>query len=211
MELITNGYFDSGVLEPWEMCSGELAGGIAGDVLGLCRYNLKLIGNDCVLQVLPRVAIASENLQFWVRWRPIGYVEHISSEECGALRAVINYSEGDPALTIINIDWLKFPDPVTMLDPKRVTVPSDEDRYVASIQLGAERAGHPWYLSGVTLDGSFIGGDDPGVRKSDLPMGARMAMLERKFARFERNITGAISKVRDIESDSSGSGKIPEQ
>jgi hypothetical protein len=211
MELITNGYFDSGDLEPWEMCSGELEGGIAGDVLGLCRYNLKLIGNDCVLQVIPGAVVASENLQFWLRWRPIGYFEHVSSEECGALRAVVNYSEGDPTLSIINLDWLRFPDPVTMLDPKRVTVPYDGDRYVVSIQLSAVSAGHPWYISGVTMDGYFVGGDDPDIRKSDLPMGARMAMLERKFARFERYITSVLSKVRDIDSDSSGSGKIQEK
>lgn len=211
MELITNGYFDSDELEPWEICNGELEGGVTGDVLGLCSHNLKLIGNDCVRQMMPSAAVAHENLQFWLRWRPIGYFEHVTLEECGTLRAIVNYSESDPDLVIINLDWLKSPDPVTILDPKKVTVPSDRDRYVVSVQLSAENSEHPWYLSGFTMDGYFVGGDDSDARKSGLPMGARMAKLERRFARFERYMAGSLSKIRDVDNDASGSDEIKEK
>ena len=201
MELITNGYFESGLLEPWVSTSGDLVGGVVADnPIFISSHNLKLLNNDSVEQTIPATAQATENLSLWVRWRPTGYFEHVSVAECGYFEASVHYSEGDSSRTLLNLDWLKYhDDPVTMLDPKHVSVAVDFSRQVERVQLRTLDAEHPWFVAGISMEGELASEPAPEGRKGGLPMGMRVAALERRLARIERFLTVHLDReIRPI-------------
>jgi hypothetical protein len=196
MELIENGYFETGGLGPWSSCDG---GALEGEVTNMpenpvfcSSHNLKLLGNDCVRQQLARVAIASEgNLSLWVRWYPTTAFEHISVAEAGRLEAAVEYSSGGESdVAILDLDALRARG-VAMFDPVRVSIAVDVLRYVTAVRLRCHRSAHPWYVSGVSMEGYFVGGGDE--RKARARMDERLQRIERRLGKLERFVTTALS------------------
>lgn len=162
MELVVNGFFDSGELEPWTPCGGTpLAGGAVSDnnPVFVSEFNLRLIGNDCVRQLLARAAIVSSGaMSLWLRWYPRGLWEHLSAAEVGTFEARVEYAEGgEGAVAMMNRDALFARGP-RFLDPCHMTVAIDPLRCVTGVSLRCYGAVEPWYVSAVSMDGYHVGG-----------------------------------------------------
>lgn len=198
MELIENGFFETGDLAPWTPCGGmALEGGITtmpDNPVFLGRHNLKLQGNDCVRLALGSVAIASGGeLSLWVRWHPRGAWEHLSAAQVGSFEARVEYSDGgERALGLLNRDALFARGP-RFLDPYHLSVAVDPMRYVTAVQLRCYGAEEPWYVCGVTMEGYFVGGGDAPRHGAASGMAERLARVERRLARMERLLAMALS------------------
>ena len=198
MELILNGYFESGELSPWTPDAGmTLEGGITEmpeNPVFCSSHNLKLLGDDCVRQQLSRAAVVSEGtMGLWLRFCPVGYFEHVSSAEAGTFEARVEYSTGgEYATALMNLDGLRARGPA-MLDPYFLTVAVDPTQYVTAVQLRCYGATHPWYLTGVTMEGYYVGsgyGASGGFAKG---FDERMMRFERRMIRLERFMTMSLS------------------
>ena len=197
MELISNGYFDSGELSPWVACAGTtLAGGGITDLnlIFLSDHNLRLIGNDCVRQSLPRASIVSEgSLNLWVKWGPRGVWEHLSAAEVGWFEVRVEYSDGgDGAISLLNRDALFARGP-RCLDAYALTVAVDRRRYVTGVSLRCIDAAEPWYVCGVTMEGYFVGGGEKARASFEDRIENTLERLERRLARMELRMAMASS------------------
>ena len=198
MELIVNGYFDSGELSPWTPDAGmTLEGGITempDNPVFCSSHNLKLLGDDCVRQQLSRAAVASDGtMGLWLRFCPVGYFEHVSSAEAGTFEARVEYSTGgEAAIGLMNLDGLRARN-AAMLDPYFLTVAVDPTQYVTAVQLRCYGAEHPWYLAGVTMEGYYVGSGYGASGRPAKRMDERMRRFERRMIRLERFITTSLS------------------
>lgn len=185
MELIRNGFFDSGILEPWTSCHGKLEGGVGPDnPVFLSDYNLKLLGNDCVEQCFPGVARSSERLGVWVRAYPEGMFERYSPEDYGTFQVCVQYVDGDVDRTTMTYHTLLGDDPARFLDPKYVTVAVDGEKYVYRVEVRTFGARVPWYTCGFSLEG-FLNYYARAPRpRNSFPEEGRILKVERELHHF---------------------------
>ncbi|WP_088284752.1 hypothetical protein [Ideonella sp. A 288] len=191
MELIRNGYFETGELDPWQPCMGMAleGGGVSEDnPVFLSAFNLRLIENDCVRQPLPYHGVATDGgLALWLM------VHHVEGA-CGRFEARIEYSDGgDRSVGSVTHETLHDrPHPSY---PYHLRVAVDPDRYVSAVQLRCVDAAVAWYVCAVSMEGRYLFPNDGPMMRAQLSLLDRVARMEHKLARMERSMTTALSTL----------------
>lgn len=196
MELIRNGYFDSGELEPWRPCAGMAleGGGVTDDnFVFLSLYNLRLTGNDCVRQELPYLGrVDGGELSLWTAVHADEW-----SSGMGRLEARIEYSDGGERDTA-RVDYHTLHDREHPYHsyPYKLHLPVDADRYVSAVQLRCVDSVARWYVCAVSMEGSHVFPSGPREMRYTMRMEDRIAGLERRLMRLERAMAGVDLRPR---------------
>jgi hypothetical protein len=137
-ELLDNGDFCTGSLEPWTLCTLPMSGGVGSSMntpCFYCGYNLRLTGSDCVQQFITPVALPAESLKF-------GYACPDLHMESGTFTVKVFYTNG-------SVDTFTM-ERKTECGP-RTEIPLDGIRSVNRVQFSVAGAVASWYVERVSL------------------------------------------------------------